>query len=104
MRDNSAAFDRRHDLARGANLPPYPNRRVFRDRIDIAVESDRDEHVVTPGLVNQGRVRPLRLQHIDDGGQFVVFDDDLGGDILGLGAGIGDTGGDQFADVAESFR
>ena len=41
------------------------------------------------------------FEHVDDRRQLFVLDDDLGGDVFRLGAGVGDAHGDQFADVAD---
>ena len=42
----------------------------------------------------------LRFEHVDDRRQLLVFERDLGGDVLRLRPRVRDAHGDQFADVA----
>ena len=49
----------------------------------------------------QHAARLLRLEHVDDRRQFLVFDDDLRRDVFRLGARVGDAHRDQLADMAD---
>ena len=104
LRDESPALDRRHHLSRRADLPRHLDRRGFRHGLDIAVETHLDIDVPFDRIVHQRRAGLACLQHVDDGGQLLIFDADLGRDVLGLRPAIGDTERDQLADLADLVR
>ena len=101
LRDEAAALDRRHHVTCGAHLARDLHRRVLGSRLDRTVKAGLDRDVALDVVVHQRTARLLRLEHVDDRRQLFVFDDDLGGDVLGLRARIGDAHGDQLADVAD---
>ena len=101
QRDEAAALDRRHDLARGAKLARDLHRRGLGRGFDRAVEADLEEDVSLDRVVDLNAARLLRLEHVDDRRQLVVFDGDLRRDVFRLGARVGDAHGDQLADVAD---
>ena len=51
-------------------------------------------------LVDQGRRLGARLEHVDDGGQFLQVQLDAIGEVLGFGARRRDAHGHEFADLA----
>ena len=54
--------------------------------------------------MHQRGAGPARLQHVDDGGERIEVELDLGGEVLGFGAGRGDAHGYRLADVADLGR
>ncbi len=74
------------------------DRRVVR-RFHVYIDEGLKKDVVAPVLVKQRRIRTLRQQHVVNGRQFLKIDLDSGGDVFGLGARVGDTHRDQFADL-----
>ena len=55
---------------------------------------------MSPRLVHQRRRGLARREHVGDDRQFLEVDDYLGGDVLRLGARVGDAHGDHLAHVA----
>ena len=99
--DHAASLDRAHDLARGPELAGDGHGGLGFDGLEVDVDAGGEEEVVAPGLVHQRRAGLARLQHVDDHGQRVEVELDLGGEVLGLGAGRGDAHRHRLADVAD---
>jgi hypothetical protein len=53
--------------------------------------------------VHERRARLLRLQHVDDRGQFVVLQRNLSGNVFRLGACVCNAHGDQLTNLADLF-
>ncbi len=99
--NEAAAFDRRHDMARGAELACHLHRRGPGGGLHRTVETDFEKHVSLDGVVDLDAARLLRLEHVHDRRQFLVVDGDLRRDVLRFGAGVGDAHRDQLADMAD---
>ena len=54
LRDEAAAFDRGHHLARGAQLAGDFHRRRPRDRLDRAIEADLEKDIALDRVVHEG--------------------------------------------------
>ena len=67
---------------------------------NVALVADLDIDVVTPGLMDQRRVRFARLHHVDDGGQLFDIQPNLDRHVFGFGPRVGHAHGDQLAHLA----
>ena len=101
LSDEAAALDRRHDLARGAQRARHLDVGGGGSLFDVPVKSGLEEGVALDGVVHLRRAGLDRFQHIDHRRKLFIFDADLRCDVLGLGARVGDTERDQFADMAK---
>ncbi len=97
--EHAAPFERRHTVARGADLARHRDVRRLGGFLHVLGEGDED--VVLPMLVHERRIRCLRRQHVGDRGKLVVFDDHPARDVLGLRPRAGQADRDDLADVAE---
>ena len=100
--DGAASLDRRHRLARGAQRPCHRHRGLLLEGLHIGVALDEglEKDVVAPMFVHQRRARGARLKHVRNHRQRFDVDLDRGREILRIGACIGETGGDNLADIA----
>ena len=98
--DRSAAFHRRHALARRGDFARDLDRRVER-RFHVDVDERLEKDIVAPVLMKQRRTRLPRLQHVVDSRQFLEIDFDGRGDIFGFGPRIGDAHRNQFTDLPD---
>ena len=68
---------------------------------EVVVAGGFEEGVVGPVFVDAGGAGCAGAQHVGDGGERVVVEFALAGEVFGEGAAAGDAGGDGFADVAQ---
>ena len=90
--DHGPAFHGHHGLPRHAVFASHLDRRLRSRFVHVAVEKRLQRDVVAPVLVDQRGAGLARLQHVDHGGNFLVLDLDLLGQVLRLGAGVADAG------------
>ena len=102
--EHALALDRRHALARGAELAGDLDRGAGGDGFDVVLDTGLQEHVVAPRLVDQRRVRIARRQHVGDRRQNLEIDRHAVGHVLGLGAAGGDADRDRLAHLAHLFE
>jgi hypothetical protein len=100
VRDDAAALDRRHVLARGADAPLHLDRGTRADAREIVLDHRLEHDVVRPLVVHARRARRNRLHHVDDRGQRFVIHLDQRRDVLGFRAGRRDAHRDRLADLA----
>jgi hypothetical protein len=68
MGDHAAAFDRAHDLARGAQLARHRHGSLGFDGLEVTSMLVVRKRLSAPVLVHQRRPGLARLQHVDDAG------------------------------------
>ena len=100
MRDHPPALERRHALARRAELARELDGSRPCGRFDVALDSGLEKDVVAPGLVKERGVGTPALQHVVDRGQLLELERHGLRDVLGSGAGVGHAHGDELAHVA----
>src|SRR6516164_3460318 len=100
--DEAAALDRRHHLARGAQLSRHLDRCGARHSLHVTIVADLDEEVAPDRVVHLRSARSAGLAHVDDRGQLLVFEAHLRGDVLSLAPAVCDCKRDQLADLADT--
>ena len=88
-----------HGLARHVVRARHLDGRRLGHGIDIVVTRRDHEDVVAPLLVDQRRAGFLGVNDVGEDRQLVEIDNDLFRQVLGLGPGVGDAGGDHLAHV-----
>ena len=81
-------FQGHHALAVHAVFALDLHRRGFHHGFDIAIDGGLQEQVIAPFVVHQRPAGFARRQHIDDRRQILDVENNLFGQILGLGAGV----------------
>src|ERR1700719_3403040 len=102
MSDEAATFDWRHNLACSTKFAHNSNGRRTCYRINVTrVVADLDVDVSLDRVMNKSTSRFLRLQHIYDGRQLFVLDQDLGRDVFSLRASVRNTHCDKLANLPD---
>jgi hypothetical protein len=96
--EHTAALERQHALARGADFAPHRDGGRRLCHLDPSAGAEGDEHVVVPVLVKARGAGLSRLQHVDDGRKLFELGLDGSCDVLRLTARASDARGDDFAD------
>ena len=84
--DHASPFHRKHAMPGGTDRFGDLDRRTLGDLLDRAILTEFDEDVVAPVLVDERRAWLAGLDHVGHDRQFLEFDRDRAGDVLGFRA------------------
>ncbi len=99
--DDGAAFERQPRLPVHAEFAGHGKRGGAGRSGDIAAfDKAFDIEIIAPALMHEGAAAPHVARRVHDWRQHLEIDGHGGCQILGLGAGRGETGGDRLADIA----